>query len=68
MKINFEPKTIGSSVWSYDNEEYDIVLNLGSIPDELHDVYIKKAREILDDDMSEEQLEYCLTHGIWESL
>lgn len=68
MKIDFEKKVTGSHSWCYNDDEYDVTLNLGGIPDELKDLYIRRAVELLSDDMSEKEFENCLTHGIWESL
>ena len=72
MKIeNINTNVSGSSVWNQGRnpgDELIVVLNLGNIDVELQDKYVEIAESTLSDDMDDDDVEYALTHGIWDNV
>lgn len=70
MKIDVQTSVIGDSLWNMDRnietDELLVTLNIGDIDEELQDAYVRNAEDILHDRMSDEEIEYALSHVIWE--
>lgn len=47
-------------------EKLIVDLNIGDIDNDLQEKYITTAHEILNDDLENDEVEYCLSHKIWE--
>jgi len=72
MKIeNINYTVTGSSVWNQGREPGDellVDLNIGGIDDELQERYVAIAEDRLSDELSDDEVQYELSHGIWDEL
>lgn len=72
MKIDSINKNVYScSNWNRDRdmgEELHLDLNLGNIPADMQDAYVKEVEKTFCDEMTDEMVEYALSHGVWDAI
>jgi len=71
MKIDYEENTVGTFAINaprIPGDELLLTIYLGDMDEEYHERYIELAEEMLNDNMSDDDVREALDRDIWERL